>query len=683
MTENLEPDNGVDGVAEASRSPQDALAWRLPLLLLVAVAIVFGRVVTQDFVRLDDDIHIYANPFFRPGASLIEFWRHPYQGLYIPVAYTVMGWLAPLARIPLPNRALSDTGALYNPHVFHLVNLVVHAINVLLVFVLLRMLTRKPNASAFGALVFAVHPLQVESVAWISEFRGLFASVLSLSALVCYVYATRARRGKALAWAGWAVLAALAVLCKPAAVAIPLVALAIDALFLRRPLRAALIATIPLLLAYIPLIHATQALQPALGSNVTPPWTRPFIAGDALAFYLVKLVAPIHLVLDYGRSPQKVLASGIAWRSWLLPVAAAVAVWRVRGRLPWLIGAAVVMLAAVAPVLGLTPFRFQDLSTVADRYMYVAMLGPAIAAAYLFDAAGRPGGRVALAAIVLIWAGLSIHQVHYWDNSMTVLTHSLKINPNSTLLESNLAATYAAHGKTALALRHYDRSIALDAQFFNPRLNRADILMNIGKYDAAKSSYEEILRLWPQSRMARMRLGQIDERLGREDDALRAYTALVAAAPDFQPAHVRRGILLLSVRRLDLAAAEFQIAVHQNPYDSEAWTGLANVATVAGSPDLAMQAYARASVLDPTNDRAAYDLGLMLLSAHRFPEAVAALRRAAAAKPGDAGTRDTLGVALFNSGDRPSALKEFEAALKIDPRNASANAHAAALYGMR
>ena len=651
-----------------------------PVVLAVLVALIYRRVAGQDFIRLDDDIHTYANPFYSPGASVLSFWRAPYQGLYIPVAYTLMALVVPFARLSAPGPMLTDTGALFNPHVFHVFNLAVHIANSLLVYVLLRRLVRKEAGALFGALLFAVHPMQVESVAWISEFRGQFAALFSLAGLLAYMDA--ARKGRARLWVAWMLCSALAILCKPSAVAAPLVAIVLDTFFLKRPLRGALIATVPLLLLFIPIVHATQTLQTAVGDNVTPLWTRPFVAGDALAFYLVKLFAPVPLVLDYGRSPQRILASGVAYYSWLLPAAAGGLIWLGRRRFPWLVGAALVSVAALAPVLGLMPFRFQDLSTVADRYMYVAMLGPAIVAAFAIEFARNDKTLSAVALILAASIFLTLRQVPVWDNSITVFSHSIAVNPNSPLLESNLGSAYKDRGDYRRALVHYDRSIALDAKFFNPYLNRANTYMELGKMDVARADFEDILRRWPKSRMARLRLGQIDEGEGHDDQALKVYDALVADAPDFEPAHVRRGILLLAAHRTGDAAKEFQTAIKQNPYDTDAWTGLGNVASVAGSAELAAQAYARAVQLSPANARAGYDLGLILIAGRRFGDAVSVLKRASAASPGDADLHDTLGVALFDSGDRSAALAQFDEALRIDPRNASANAHAAAVYGV-
>ena len=655
-----------------------------PIVIALGVFAVYSRVCHADFILLDDDVHIFLNPFYQTSGHLSQFWRAPYENLYIPVAYTLMGLLAPFGRLPFPNASLTSTGAIYNPHFFHTVSLVLHMVNVVLVYALLLLIVKREGAAAVGALVFAFHPFQVESVAWISEFRGLFAGVFSLAGLVAYVLAVRTTgSARVCAYAGWASAAILAVLCKPSAVSVPIIAFVIDSLLLRRSWRPALAGTLPLLLVFVPLVRFTSGLQPEMGTNYVPVWLRPLIATDAVAFYCVKFAMPFNMILDYGRQPERVLHSGVALWSWGLPVVVALAVWKLRRRLPWLPGAALVALAAIAPVAGLVPFRFQDLSTVADRYMYLAMLGPAIAVAYLWADAQPVDARAGIAVILLAWVCLSMHQLRYWDNSVSVFTHSLRINPNSTLIECNLGLAYQHLGDTSQALEHYDRSIALDPNLFGPRLNRANLLQGCGNYAAAIGGYQQILAIWPKSRMAPLGIGRTYEYEGKFDDALQVYRRLVAGAPDFEPARVRLGVMFLAKQQYGLAQQQFLLALKSDPYDAEAWTGLGNVASVAGNTGQAIDAYSRSASLDPTGYEADYDLGVLLLRLSRFDQALKSLRDATASRPGDADAHDMLGVALFDTGDRTGALREFQSALKCDPHHQGAMSHLASLYTVR
>jgi len=658
-----------------------ALAIVAPILIAFTVFGVYARLCHADFIGLDDNINIFANPYFSDGGHLGAFWREPYQGLYIPVAYTLMGLLAPFGRIGFPNPALTDTGALYNPHFFHVVNLTLHVANVLLVYTLLRLLVKRVDASAAGALVFAFHPLQVESVAWISEFRGLFAALFTLTGLVAYVSATRTSGAARTAWyAVWGVAAGLAILCKPSAVCVPLLAFIIDTILLRRSWRTALLGTIPLLIVFIPFIVYMQALQPVIGGNYGSVWTRPLVASDALAFYIAKFVAPFNLLLDYGRQPKRVLESGVACWSWLLPFALAVGGWNLRRRVSWLPAATLISLAALLPVAGLVPFRFQVLSTVADRYMYLAMLGPAIAVAFLWLAARPADVRAAVVVVLLAWVGLTIHQVRYWDNSVTIFSQSLRTNPNSALLECHLANSYQSHGQIALALTHYDRAIALDPEFFKPQIDRADLELAMGKLDDALHAYRKINAHWQKSRMAPLGIGQVYEHEGKLDDALNAYAKLVTVVPEFEPARVHLGVMLMDKRQYAQALTQFESAIKYNSDDGEAWIGVGNIASLTGNSPRALVAYSRAAALDPGSFDAEYDFGVLLLSVRRIPEAVVALRRASSVRPLDADAHDTLGVVLFDNGDRAGAIREFQAALKIDPRHPSALRHISAMF---
>ena len=168
-----------EGTASQNRN------WRslfLSVFCLIAVILcTFSRVPTFAFVRWDDNIHVFENPYFRDFklAEIGHFWRYPYEQLYVPLSYSVFGLLSLAARLPAGSADSNSTGLLLDPRVFHIFNLLLHVVNTILVFLLVRRLVRSDAAALIGALVFGVHPLQVESVAWISELRARKPSSIS------------------------------------------------------------------------------------------------------------------------------------------------------------------------------------------------------------------------------------------------------------------------------------------------------------------------------------------------------------------------------------------------------------------------------------------------------------------------------------------------------------------------
>ncbi|HEX4510477.1 MAG TPA: hypothetical protein VH328_10370, partial [Burkholderiaceae bacterium] len=357
--------------------------------MLLAVCLVYGRLFFAGFVRFDDDLHVYANPFLNPPTlhSLERLWQHAYEHLYVPLAYTIYAVLASLAQVAVHVDASIGQSISVTALPFHVASVALHALNVWLCFCLVRRLTDRPRVPWLCALVFALHPLQLESVAWISELRGVSSASLVLLALNVFVSSRQAqnspRRAGLLAVAAVSLLAAT--LCKPSAAAVPLVALAIDRVALRTPWRKALLAASVLALVVVPFVMLTRASQVIPAAGQSSPWQRPFVAGDALAFYVLKTVLPIDLGVDYGRTPASVMAHGWSYLVWLLPgsLLAVAFVNRQRRPLTWL--GLLMFVCFLLPTSGLMPFSFQAYSTVADRYAYLALLGVGLVVADVID----------------------------------------------------------------------------------------------------------------------------------------------------------------------------------------------------------------------------------------------------------------------------------------------------------
>jgi hypothetical protein len=428
----------------------------LATLVAAITAIVFARLVGCGFTAWDDPGTIATNRLLNPPswAAVRFYWTTigpdtPGQ-LFTPVTYTV--WSAVAAVAGGPPDAF---GVRLRPGFFHGTNVLLHAATAALVFQLLwRLLGRRWPALA-GALLFALHPVQVEPVGWASGTKDVLCGMFSVAALLAYVGAVRSERRGA---ARWRYLLAtslflLAMLSKPTAIVVPLMAAAVDALVLGRPWRTVTRWLWPWALLMVPCALWTRAAQPAPWASPVPVWTRPLVASDAVAFYLCKIVWPAHLCVDYGRRPTVVVGSGAIYWTWLLPAALlAVPLWR-----RWwpLVAAAVLFAAPLLPVSGLVPFDFQFYSTVADHYLYLPMLGVALAAGWALSAlatnrlaaarraglgARSPARRAAakrafiIAGPALVLVALAIRSVVQeatWQDTSSVFEHALTVNPRS------------------------------------------------------------------------------------------------------------------------------------------------------------------------------------------------------------------------------------------------------------
>ena len=518
-------------------TPPGAAAQRLwPLAIVMAVLVAFGRAAAADFVLWDDPISLYQNPQLNPPtwAGAAHYWLHSAHGLYIPLTYTVWALLAALTNGPADAHEIA-----MNPWVFHGFNVLLHVASALVAWAILgRFVSRA--AAGVGAMFFALHPVQVEAVAWAAGMKDVLSGLLVLLALWQYVEYVRARQRKALseespntdrslnvhaesAYAAGAhyglALGAfiLAMLAKPSAMVAPALVFVIDWWLLGRSPKKVLgaLATwfaLSLACAVSARLAQVTDLQPA------PLWARPLIAGDALAFYLSKLIWPCSLGIDYGRRPDVVMGHWWFYAAWIIPAATATLLWLNRRRAPELLVAGAVFLIALSPVLGLVPFQFQYLSTVTDHYLYVAILGPALAVGWLFDRAVRrvPFSAVAAAAAVMLIAlgAKTVHQTGVWLDNLALFSNAVAVNPRSVVCLTSLGRTHLANGNAPEAESTFKRALEVDPNSWLARENLAALLELKGDFPAAVEQHK-------------LSLGVMQRRLRSSE---RAQVPLTAAA---------------------------------------------------------------------------------------------------------------------------------------------------------
>lgn len=520
----------------------------LMLGLFLITGAVFRDVLSAGFVRWDDGLHVYANPYLHPvsSANLAHFWTTPYQNLYIPLSYTLYSLLAMIAHRAAPLPTVDGLWVDLDPRVFHAAGLLLHSVNVLLVFTLLRRLlphrdgegrtAANDGAACAGALLFAVHPLQVEAVAWIAEIRGLLAGVFSLCALQAWLKVLdTSQKGR------WYVLAtlcfALALLSKPSAVALPLMA-AVLAGWRAAPARTWLPGLAGWGAFSLFMLLVTHGAQPVTMDLVTPLWMRPLVAADALVFDLGKLLCPTHLGIDYGRGPLWLRAHGNGYGAGAMVAALGVGLWTLRRRCPALLTGTGLFAAALLPTLGLTPFAFQVYSTVADRYLYLALLGPAFLLAsglsQIGDSALTRLRLTAFSACGLALLGCALRttvQARTWNNSISLFTQALDVNPQSWVACNNLGAVALNLGHPLDALPLLAEAVRLRPGYAEAHANRGVALLLLGARPDAEREFRTAARLKPDYPRAYSGLGDALLAQGRAEDAAAAFRQALALEP--------------------------------------------------------------------------------------------------------------------------------------------------------
>jgi tetratricopeptide (TPR) repeat protein len=675
---------------------------RLHALILCAAIIVFFHSVTSfPFLSWDDDINVTGNPlvFNATGAGLSELWRHAYANLYVPVAYTWFWLLARVSHFTLAANTL-------DPQVFHAGNLLLHAICTWLVYRIVSKLVASTRAAFVGALVFALHPLVTESVAWVTEARGLLSSVFAFTALDLWL-STASRDGRTseeLAhtralpddetssgpspthhnFAIWRIAVATvcfvaAMLSKPQAAALPIVVLVLDAFWLKRPWKKSL----PLVGGWM-LLAAAVAVVSKLNQGdellhyVPPLWARPIVALDALGFYTTKTLVPVGLTTDYGRTPAWLLASiGRAWPA-LVPVAVVILIACIRRvRTGWIIYA--IFAAAMLPVLGLIAFAFQDISTVADRYAYPALLGLALGVALLCE---RVPKEMQWVIALVLGAGLGTlasKQAETWRSNEALFARVLAINPNSWKAEGNLGQA-ARHAKRLdEAVAHYRRAIELGPERWLIHQNLGMALGEQAKYVESEAELARALELKPDNVGAAAMLGSVRLQLGKFADAEAPLRQVAAAEPGRGDVHELLGTALLAQGKDEEAVTELSEALKTRD-SAELRRNLGQAFMLKGDVKGAVGELRNVLKTKPGWPDAEIDLAWLLAAApddadRRPSEAMSlAVHAQSAAKVPSARFLDTLAAAEAATGRFEEAAKTAERALKLVPPEQSAYA---------
>jgi tetratricopeptide (TPR) repeat protein len=382
----------------------------------------------------------------------------------------------------------------------------------MLVLLILRQLFESELAACIGALLFALHPVQVETVAWVSGAKDLLAGMLAMLSIdqTLRSASTDSNRAKTHYLIGLAAFT-LAILAKPSGVVAPLIAGILIVAGGRRSIGSSLRLISPMLVLGVACVIWSRAAQVQWEPTHTPLWTRPLIAADAIAFYLWQLVWPIDLAIIYGRTPRYVLESGAIWWTWLIPATLTLALILARRRAPWLAAGGLVFVIGLLPVLGFARFMFQIHSTTADHYLYLSMFGVALSAAGAIARRPTVPVQLASAALLCVLAGISFIQLQHWRDSIALFEHALRVTPRSLTARGNLAAALAQRGRIEEALPHFEEVVQRSPTSRVARANLAQAYLLAGEYDAAIAEARLALELsqpgddtaWEQQILAR------------------------------------------------------------------------------------------------------------------------------------------------------------------------------------
>ena len=515
------------------------LTYGLMALMIVGTLIIYAPALTAGFIW-DDDIHFTANEAVRRWRGIVDIWTSR-AAVYYPLVLTT-GWTL--------HKVVG-----FHPGVFHAVTLGLHIANALLLVVLLKRF-RIPGAWVAGFL-FAWHPMQVESVAWITELKNTqsaFFLFLSLLALHRSGFFTRAepddktgRRWHAAAVA----LFALALLSKPSVVMIPVALLAV--VWWKRGIRRWMDvdALFPFFMLALLASGWTVWEQRYSSGAVGFEWSQGFVerlalSGQIFWFYLRHVIFPYPVMFLY---PQWPIETGrlIAW----LPLAAAlgaggIALWKARSwaRYPGLVLFWFAVL--LFPVMGFFNVYFMRYAWVADHFVYLPIISicAGAGAAWAWLAGRQRGAALALAALVLGWCGWSSHQhARTFRDPETLWTAAIEANPNAWMALNNLGLMYAGRGQFTEAERQYEAALASNPRHYEAMHNLGLLRLAETNATAALTYFDQAIALRPDLFIASLNRGKALEQLGKYDEAFVSYERSVELHPPLEAGYVSIALL--------------------------------------------------------------------------------------------------------------------------------------------
>lgn len=669
--------------APPAKPAEAALPHLLAALLFTSVVALFGQTSQFGFLNFDDVQYVNDCPEVAAGFTPAGVWwafTHSHVGQWHPL--TTISFMLDVS--------LSGLGG----GGFHLHNVLLHGLGAVLLFYALRALTGALWRSALVAAVFALHPLRVESVAWIAERKDVLSGVFFMSTI--WAYAVAVRRAPASGRFAWTiVLFAFGLLCKPMLVTLPLVLLLVDVWPLGRlpwmttvgdagspanfwsQLRPLLIEKIPLFA--LSLLAGIVALV-GQGEHFNP--IPPLALGPRLMFipvsyvdYLLKAVWPFDLSAHYpyaadGPPLWQFLASILLLSAftWLVV--------RLRRRQPCLLVGWLWFFFTLLPVIGVF---YSGVQVRADRYTYTSQIGLAVVGVWLFAqwVEGKLSRRSrALGAIGLLTglAAVSWAQIQHWKNDLTLWQHAVAVTQDNFYADSKLAKSLQDKGDSVSAERTYREALRINPDAIEALNNLADLLARRGIFDEAIALQRRAVQHFPKWALMHSNLGQ---HLAAKGDYPAAKLSLLRAialdANDLQSCLALASLLAekFGDRASFMEAADcIQCAIRIRPDLAEARYLQGNIVYRLGRTDEAITAYRKALELDPRNARAANNLAVIAASAGRFDEAIDLFKRAIQSDDSALDSYRNLAETLVKKDNPAAALKVWQAALQRAPNDA-------------
>ena len=565
------------------------LQFVVSLFLLMATITVFWQVRDHDFVSYDDNLYVTQNPHVQSGLtedSIIWAFTSGHASNWHPLT-----WLSHMLDYELFG---------LDPKGHHLTNLLLHGANTVLLFLVLSWMTGALWEPAVVAALFALHPLHVESVAWVAERKDLLSTFFWIITMFAYVRYVRNPGHRS--YLSLVLVFALGLMAKPMLVTLPLVLLLLDYWPLKRlgigvsasnnnqnrPWKLIREKTSLLTLAagscLVTLLVQRQgtALQSLEQFSLQDRVANALVSYEK---YIEQMIWPRRLAVYYPHPLDNLPVWQIAGAILFLACTTILVVRKARPH-PYLIVGWLWFLGTLAPVIGIVQVGGQ---AMADRYTYVPLIGLFISMAWGVSSVvtrwPRLQGAVSTVTVCVI-SLLTIStwfQLHHWKNSIVLFEHALKVTSNNQLAHNNLGLALSKEGRIEEAVEHFSQALLITPQYVHAHINLANAYKDQGNLKKAEDHYRQALGFVPDDATAKNNLGIVIAMQGRTDEAVALFSEVLRADPDNALAHNNMGIALAKSGEFDKAVEHFSEALRINPDSASARRNLQQVQTRKGS----------------------------------------------------------------------------------------------------
>lgn len=652
------------------------------ILLLITTFFIYSQTIHNGFLSFDDNLYVTENPIVKKGLS--------YDNIVRAFNFTKKGDLTYWHPLSLLSHMIDIQLFGLNPAGHHFSNIIIHTLNTVLLFLLFSSMTRKLWQSAFLATLFALHPINVDTVAWIAERKNLLSTFFWLLTMFAYFYYSK--KPGLLRYIPVFLFMLTGLFCKPMLVTLPCILLLMDFWPLERLKRFPNIRfkdNLHLIYEKLPLFGLSifwsqisslsmQYLELEIPLDQNPMKIR--IANAILSYvkYIQNMFWPYDLSIYYPY-PQSMPPLWQIILAFSLLSILSILILKMMKTKPWLTFGWLWYVGTLVPVLGLVQNGLWP--EIADRWAYVPMIGLFIIISWsipeLLNKWHIKKQAITIIAIFFIIA-MTIttwYQIKYWSSSLKLFSHAIQVTRNNPVSQYNLANEFQKLKNYSKAIEHYNKALQLkpDAAYIHNNLGA--VFIEEGKLEKAFYHISKALEIDSEFMGAHINMGNLLNKSGQPQEAIQHYIKVLNDNPNAEKVHYNLGLAFEKIGQHNEATKQYQLELKNNPNDAETTNSLGNIFLKLGNTQEAIRYFSITLSLDPNFYRALISLGGIYTQAGKQNDAIKYYYQAIAINPELSEVHYNLGVILRGQNNIQKAVNHFYEAVRINPNFLEAHIH--------